>query len=147
MPLYWQLIAMCWLALAARLTLVAGSAPAAAMVAPTTNKVPGIAASRTSFMSTLRVSWSPAGHVPALRCAELPGRERNTAKDPHARARRGRGPGLRRSRACLRPGPAGHTYDQGLDGRLRLCLPRSGHGSRGIVRVLRAVARPSPLSG
>src|SRR5260370_24531778 len=126
MPLYWQLIAMCWLALAARLTLVAGAALAAAMVAPTTNKVPGIAASRTSFMSTLRMSWSPAGHVPALRCAELPGGSvtphQPRAKDLHARARRGRGPGFRRSRACLRPRPAGHTYDQGLAERRPPCL-------------------------
>src|ERR1700730_2822990 len=156
MALYWQLIAMCWLALAARLACAAlaarlacaaGAALAAVMVAPTTNKLPGIATSRTSFISTLRVSWSPAGHVPSTSMCRAPGRERNTAKDPHARARRGRGPGFWRSRACLRPGQAGHTYDQGLAGRLRLCLARSGHGSRRIVRILRAAASPRLLSG
>src|SRR5215813_2822494 len=86
MALYSQLIAACWLALAAWAARTGCAGLAAARVAPATNNVAGIATSRTTFISTLR---NEPGHrlglIPAPRCAELPGAERNTG--PAARIR------------------------------------------------------------
>jgi hypothetical protein len=67
MPLYWQSIAACWLALAARVACTVCGGLAAASVAPATNKVAGIATSRMSFISTLRdepvTGWAISQHV------------------------------------------------------------------------------------